>query len=482
MNNIDNTPQLLLINPWIFDFTAFDLWSKPLGLLYIAAYLRKIGYKIQLLDCLDKHHPALAGDMSAKGKLKVKKYGTGPFPRQIVAKPDILNFVPRHFSRYGISEEVFMEELNNSTPPAAILVTSFMTYWYLGPKRVIELCRTVFPGTPIILGGIYASLMPEHAKEVVKPDYIITGPGEIEVSELLSILLGNPKNPVKPPDALDDFPFPAPDLYQKIDYIPIMTSRGCPYRCTFCATDKISGAYVQRKPDLVFQELYQHVKRFRTRDVAFYDDALLLNKDQRLLPILESVIEKKIKLRFHTPNGLHARHIDKVVAQLFRRSGFTTIRLSFETVNPKRLSDMKNKVTPDDLMHAVENLEQAGYSRNSIETYILMGLPHQTFQEVYDSVLFAHSLGIKIRLASFSPIPGTIDFLRAVEDGLFPQNADPLLTNKSIFPLHRNRESYHKFYEIRQLVNILNQAADRKVNLFRPEELTQSLAKMIKSF
>ena len=47
--------QLLLINPWIYDFTAFDLWSKPLGLLYIAALLRKFAYQITFIDCLDNH-------------------------------------------------------------------------------------------------------------------------------------------------------------------------------------------------------------------------------------------------------------------------------------------------------------------------------------------------------------------------------------------------------------------------------------------
>ncbi|UCF63860.1 MAG: radical SAM protein, partial [bacterium] len=352
-------------------------------------------------------------------------------------------------------------------------------YWYLGPKRVVELCRVVFPDTPVILGGIYASLLPEHAREVVKPDYIITGPGEIEVSKLLSSLLKNAPAKQKSHQNLDDFPFPALDLYQKLDYIPIMTSRGCPYHCTFCATDKISGGYAQRNPELVFQELYENVNRFGIQDIAFYDDALLLNKNQRLLPILEMVIEKKMKVRFHTPNGLHARQIDKKVAKLFGLSGFRTIRLSFETVNPERFTDMKNKIAPDDLVRAVENLEQAGYARYLIETYILMGLPHQTFQEVYESILFAHSLGIKIRLASFSPIPGTVDFNRAVEDGLFPENADPLLTNKTIYPLHRNLESYRKFFEIRQFVNVLNQAVERKVNLFKPAELRQGFSSFL---
>ena len=81
--------RLLLINPWIYDFTAFDLWSKPIGLLYIAAYLRQIGYDIDFIDCLDKYAPGLS-DTTGKKQIKIKKYGTGPFYRQKVKKPEIL--------------------------------------------------------------------------------------------------------------------------------------------------------------------------------------------------------------------------------------------------------------------------------------------------------------------------------------------------------------------------------------------------------
>ena len=52
-------PNILCINPWIYDFAAYDFWSKPLGLLYIAAYLRQFGLNVEVLDCLDKWHPDL---------------------------------------------------------------------------------------------------------------------------------------------------------------------------------------------------------------------------------------------------------------------------------------------------------------------------------------------------------------------------------------------------------------------------------------
>jgi radical SAM superfamily enzyme YgiQ (UPF0313 family) len=322
--------------------------------------------------------------------------------------------------------------------------------------------------------------MPQHAKEVVQPDFIIEGPGEIQISELLQQILKNAPRDINKPKTLDDFPYPAFDLYKNLNYLPIMSSRGCPYKCTFCAAGKISGKYVQRKPENVVSEIIHFSKKFGIKDVAFYDDALLLNKQTRLIPILKLLLKENVFLRFHTPNGLHVREIDEDLARFLFLSGFKTIRLSFESVNPNRQIEMKNKVTPEDLEFAVQNLVRARYQRKALEAYVMMGLPNQSFEEVYESILYVNSLGIKIRLASFSPIPGTLAYKRSIEDGLFPENADPLLTNKSIYPLHRTREAYLKFHSIRQFVNVLNEGVNRGINLFQSNELIKAFRKMLK--
>ena len=451
-----------------------------MGLLYIAAYLRQLGYEIDFIDCLDKYHPDLL-KRQGRTRPKVRKYGIGSFHREIVEKPAILNFIPRHFARYGLPEDIFLRELKSRPRPDAVLVTSFMTYWYPGPKRVVELVRNVFPDVPVIFGGIYATLMPDHARKIIQPDYLITGPGEVQVAQLLGEIL--PDSPVLTdellPRSLDDFPPPAFDLIRHPDYLIVMTSRGCPFRCTFCATHKISGAYARRQPERVVEEIITQTRKLRIRDVAFYDDALLLHKKQHFIPIMNQLLNhSRLNLRFHTPNGLHVRQIDEEIAEIFYRAGFKTIRLSFESVSAERLQDMRNKVTPDDLERAVQHLEKAGYPRKQLEAYVLMGLPDQPLEEVYQSILFVHSLGIRIRLASFSPIPGTVDYQRAVERGLFPPDADPLLTNKSIYPMYRTTEAYWRFHGIRQLVTVLNYGTERGVNLFSGPEFRKAFERI----
>ncbi|OQX65943.1 MAG: hypothetical protein B5M55_02110 [Desulfococcus sp. 4484_242] len=155
-------PSLILINPWITDFAAYDLWSKPVGLLYLAAHLRKRGCSVHLIDCLDVHHPL----MKEKGPLPLPKrrsYGTGKFWREKVSKPPPLKDIPRPYSRYGLWPKIVEQELAEIDSPSAILVTSLMTYWYPGVQEVIRLAKKIHPGVPVILGGIYARLCSEHA-------------------------------------------------------------------------------------------------------------------------------------------------------------------------------------------------------------------------------------------------------------------------------------------------------------------------------
>ncbi|MGE0825365.1 MAG: radical SAM protein [Candidatus Binatia bacterium] len=449
-------PSILCINPWIYDFAAYDHWSKPLGLLYIAAWLRQCGLHVDFIDCLDKWHPELLHRQGQTAP-KLRNYGIGPFHREIVPKPAAVTFVPRHFARYGLPEDIFLAELQHRPRPDVIFVTSIMTYWYRGPQRVVELCRQVFPKVPIILGGIYATLMPEHAQLTVQPDYLVTGPGEHKVTHLLAELLRMPAVVDGLPTQLDAFPYPAFDLLRHNDYLVVMTSRGCPFRCTFCATYTVDSAFSQRQPPGVVAEILTQTRRLGVHDVAFYDDALLMQADRRIKPILRELLASRQPLRFHTPNGLHARYIDEELAELMYQSGFCTVRLSLESVAKERRRDIHNKITPGEMTRAVHHLVRAGFTPRQLETYIIMGLPQQPLDEVIDTILYANSLGVRIRLSSFSPIPGTLDYERALTSGALPATADPLLTNNTIVPLVRTTAGYAQFHTVSQFVRTLNE-------------------------
>jgi len=172
--------KILLINPWIYDFTAYDFWLKPLGLLYMASIIEKhTDAKTAFIDCLDTDHPLL------KKKQRTKKDGRGPFPKTEVRKPEALKRVPRRFSRYGIPIELFIHELDQVRRADLVLVTCTMTYWYPGARRVIEIIKERLGNVPVVLGGVYPTLLPEHAEKETGADIIVQGPGERRILPLL---------------------------------------------------------------------------------------------------------------------------------------------------------------------------------------------------------------------------------------------------------------------------------------------------------
>ena len=175
------TATVLLVNPPIYDFSAYDFFNKPLGLLHLAGFLRQAGYHVRLLDSLDRRHLQLK---EITDRPRSRSNGTGKYISKIVEKPRCLEKIPRNYRRYGMPAEIFRqclaEELKQHQP-TAVLLSSMMTYWYPGVAECIQLIRKLCPRTPIALGGVYATLMPEHASKVCKPDKLFPGTSLIPV-------------------------------------------------------------------------------------------------------------------------------------------------------------------------------------------------------------------------------------------------------------------------------------------------------------
>jgi len=422
-------PHLLLINPWIYDFAAYDLWMKPLGILNIASAFREQGYKISFIDCLDRYNPMLLKFQNLENPNN-KKYGCGHFLRTEVKKPDILNDIQKKYCCYGITEEIFTEELKNISPPDAILVTSMMTYWYPGVFRAIELLKNKFPKIPVILGGIYATLCHSHALNNSGADFVFNGNDINGALALINKLTGI-ENKFR--YSISELPSPAFDLYQNIDYACISTSFGCPYQCTYCASKLLYPDFIQRKPETVVSEIEYFYKKLGVKNFAFYDDALLVNSDKHIEKILDGIISLNINSYFHTPNGIHPRLITESLAKKLFNAGFKTLRLSLETADKKLQIETGNKVTNEEFEEALIFLKTAGFGQNELGAYIFMGYPGQDKEEVNDSINYVTQKGIRPFLVEYSPIPGTFEWDRMIGKGIIKGNIDPLLHNNSVF-------------------------------------------------
>ncbi len=400
--------RLLVVNPWIHDFAAFDFWLKPLGLLRIAGALRDAGAEVHLLDLVDRNHPWLPKHT------KTDEWGRGKFFAEEIDRPGIVENVPRKFRRYGLPKGILDEKLSELPDADAVLVTSSMTYWYTGVRETIEVLHKRYHGVPIILGGIYATLLPEHARKNSEADVVLKG-GLAEIKERLEKLVGL--------NLLEETPFPAWNLYSKLDYAVTTISRGCPFRCTYCASHRIEPRFIPIQVEDAIAEI-KGIASLGVKRIAFYDDAMLFHPD--FDELMRKIIKMDAALELHTPNGLHVSQITPKRAQLMKQAGFRSLYLSLETVDERLLQITGAKVSPDAFTQAVRVLKDAGFS-DELHAYVLFGLPGQSEESVKETLDLALAARVKPHLAEFSPVPGTLEFKRSGLD----DNADPLLTNNT---------------------------------------------------
>jgi radical SAM superfamily enzyme YgiQ (UPF0313 family) len=427
--------RVLLVNPWAYDFTAFDLWSKPLGLLYLGAHLRQKGVQVVLLDCLSREDPDACAPQNA-GPRRLREAGCGGYFQEILPKPAFFSSIPRHFRRFGIPRDRVLLRLKELEPPDVVFVTCGFTYWYPGAMVMGELLRRVFPEAFLVLGGIYSTLCPEHARNLGF-DALVSVADPLAVAKALEELLGVR---LGIHDYHDFFSLPpAFDLYPRLSYGVVLTSLGCPFSCSYCASRALFPSFFQRPPEEVAEEVQYLHERFGIRHIAFYDDALLVRAEEHFLPLAEALLRKNLPVVFHLPNGLHARYLTHEVARFLKRARFQTIRVSLETVSPEGQKKGSAKVTNPLFERAIAALKEAGFAPQDVEVYLLFGWPATEEEDVLASLAYVRNLGLSPRLALYAPTPGTEDYRV-----FFSEETEPLWHNKIAFLYRRG---WHRLYE-----------------------------------
>jgi radical SAM superfamily enzyme YgiQ (UPF0313 family) len=409
--------RALLINPWVYDFKAFDFWNKPVGLLTVSSILKKYGFDIDFIDCMDRSSPFY------KTPTRTDAFGRGKYVSEEIVKPKLFAKIPRRYKRYGMPLEVFSAVLKKIRTPDTIFVTSSMTYWYPGVFEAIRILKSNFPKTEIVLGGIYATLCEMHAGEHSGADRVLAGPAEAS----LPIYLREKGFTAAVDNGLTDI-IPDFTLYNTLNYGIVLPSRGCPFSCTYCATHYLSPGFRVLPWSMIDDQM--RCFSLRTKNIAFFDDALLCNN---CFPeILGSVIKNNYRLQLHSSNGLHCRYIDEKIAGLMHQAGFKTMYLSLETTDPLAQRSTGGKVFTDEFLRAVDILTRSGFSRKAIRVYLLFGLPGQETEEICEAIKFCRELGINPHLCEFSPIPHTAEYAKT---GLAP-DADPLYHNNYFYTWH----------------------------------------------
>jgi len=419
--------NLLAVNPWIIDCAAYDFWLKPYGFLVILTYLKrkKPNINIEYIDCLEK--------------IKRDRFGRGKYPEEIIPQPPVLKGVKRYFKRYGITPQEFQRRLKNEEKDF-ILISSSMTYWYPGVFEVIKILKEKYPKTPIILGGTYPTLCFNHANKFSQADFVFKADKlqdffnllgvEFDFSELFS--------------TLPDYNY----FYSQLDYVVLRTSWGCPFNCSYCAIKRLFKGFFKVPEEKILNFILNYYQK-GIRDFVFYDEALLYEQSS-IKKLLSQLKKLKLSLRFHTPNALHLRFLDKEVAVLLKETNFVNPHFGLETLNPTLQKEWGDKVNIEDLTRAIKILKKAGFKEGEFSVYLLLGFPNQDLKELKKEAEFLHQQGARVSLAEFSPVPGTklYQFYKK-------ELSEPLFQNNSLFYFLRKKD-LKEIFQIKDYVRRLN--------------------------
>ncbi len=311
---------------------------------------------------------------------------------------------------------------------ADIVFVSTITYTAPRAYEIAKACKE--RNIPVVMGGPHPTFLPDDALQHC--DYVVRGEGEETVVELLEALSDGGKpygvkgvsfrdgdqvvhNPPRPlVQDLDSLPFPDLDLIvgkENMSVTPILTSRGCPYNCTFCSVTEMFGhKFRRRSVENVMEELHL----LKPRSVFFYDD--IFNADaERMANLLESMLREGITPDWSAQCHTHLILKHKELLPLMRRSGCFALYLGFESINPATLKEYRKRQTVEEIREAIRLLHRHGIM---VHGMFVFGADTDDLATFKETVKFA--LRNRIDTAQFlvlTPVPGTQLFRRLESEG-----------------------------------------------------------------
>lgn len=306
------------------------------------------------------------------------------------------------------------------------------------------------PGSTIIVGGAHVTVLPEETlRNVPEIDIIVRGEGEETVAELYSVLKrgGSLQNvrgityrdngkirstPMRPSIAdLDSLPFPAyhllplhrykphPPHGRKLPFMAVLTSRGCPYNCTFCSKPIFGRMLRSQSPQRIASQIEYLGRKFKIGEIAFYDDIFTLDKKQ-----IARLAKEFKKHNLSIPWTCETR-VDLVTPELLetmKESGCYMIAYGIESGNQDILNNLRKKTTIEQVRKAIKMTHDANIQSIG---YFMLGSPGETPATIRQTIDFAKNLPLDFAQFSITiPFPGTDLYNLYLKQGIGNENWD----------------------------------------------------------
>ncbi|MEK6984296.1 MAG: radical SAM protein [Nanoarchaeota archaeon] len=334
--------------------------------------------------------------------------------------------------RIHASNDYLFDKIEKFKPELIGMTTASIGYKMA--YEIIEAIKSKHPKIPIAIGGSYASTVHSRILEDTKIDYVVYGEGERTFLELANNkklgqingliykqdgeIMMTPPYPLE--QDLDKLPFPDYGLFELDKMlekrIPIISSRGCPNRCTFCSIQLVMGhPFRTRSPENVLQELeHWHKKGYDTFE--FSDDNFTFNMP-RAEKICDLIIDSGMKLKLIFGNGLRADRVNKNLLMKLKKAGTFWIAYSLESSDPHSLELLKKDLTLEQLKSSVDETKELGIKT---QVNFIIGNPGETWEGFKQDLRVAEELNVnQLRFYNMIPYPGTEMYEWVKQNGRF---------------------------------------------------------------
>jgi anaerobic magnesium-protoporphyrin IX monomethyl ester cyclase len=425
--------DVLLVQPPIRDFYLTAKRTIPYGLISIASSLIRNGFSVSVFDAL----------ATAKARPE------NPPPElsylfEFYGKPDCSPFCLFHHYQYFGYHVEFIAKVVKESKARVVGISSLFTAYSKEALEVAQIVKKALPECSLVMGGHHPTVMPEKVMECEHVDYLLRGEGELSLPILVKALKEK-TNLEKVPGIVfrkhdgslfisssaivedpRQFPIPAMDMVKSTYYqrdkkpaMVVVSSRGCPLKCTYCCLADSPITYRRRKVSSVLDEIDVAVKKYNTGLIDFEDENISLDR-KWFQYLLEEIIKrfggKKLELR--AMNGLFPPSLDGNTIKLMKEAGFKTLNLSIGSTSSEQLKKFKRPNMLKRLEQVLFNAKK--YGLNSV-CYLIAGAPGQTAEDSLSDLIYLAKKPVVIGLSIFYPAPGSADYDYLKNKDLLPQ-------------------------------------------------------------